>query len=180
MRSPGRRLVVDADVGRAAADPAKIERGAPIDPRALQISKALRQIKEARHTVVFAPTLTAEWDKHAPEPRAGRKWLGEMLTAGLVARHDADPEDPALARLVDERLPAPDQRVAQKDLHVVSLALVHGDRRVISLDGRAREKFARLKDGHPGLRQLHWSAPDTEAAALWLRDGAKDDPEFSL
>jgi hypothetical protein len=28
MRSPGRRLVVDADVGRAAADPAKIERGA--------------------------------------------------------------------------------------------------------------------------------------------------------
>ena len=182
MSLQGKRLVVDADVGRAAADPARAERGERVDARALQIRRCLDRVRDSGHTVVLCPTLRAEWDKHAPAGSAGRTWLATMLARGRVSLVPQSPADPSLDACIAGRLPPDDQPVARKDLHLVTLALqpAHADRRVLSLDARAREKFARLTDCHAGLAGLYWAAPDTEAAEKWLRDGAKDDPAFRV
>lgn len=180
MSLQGKRLVVDADVGRAAANPARIERGEQVDARARQIRRCLAEVQDGGHTVVLCPTLRAEWDKHAPAGSAGRAWLARMAERRLVLKVPQSPTDPSLDACIAERLPPDDQPVARKDLHLVTLALQHADRRVLSLDARAREKFARLRDDHAGLGGLYWAAPDTEAAEKWLRDGAKDDPAFRL
>ena len=82
MSLQGKRLVVDADVGRAAADPARAERGERVDARALQIRRCLDRVRDSGHTVVLCPTLRAEWDKHAPAGSAS------AATISAAARRD--------------------------------------------------------------------------------------------
>lgn len=180
MRGSGRRFVVDADVARAALDPDKVERGAAVAPVARAAHQALKALREANHTVVFSPALSAEWAKHAPEPRFARRWLTRMREARLVDMLPQEPEDPALQAVIDAELPAQDRPVAQKDLHLVVVALNHADRRLLSADGRAREKYARLTSAEPRLAGLHWVAPADAGVVAWLRERAPDAGERQL
>ncbi len=180
MKGAGRRFVVDADVGQAAAHPDSVERGRPASPEALRITKALNALHRARHSVVFCPSLTAEWKKHAAEPRFGRRWLSRMVEARLVI-HIADDPDPArLASAITEHLPVGDHAVARKDLHIVTLAVQHADRRLLSCDGRAREKFKRLCAHVPELQTLHWAAPHQAEVFDWIMNRAPEEPAHAL
>jgi hypothetical protein len=174
VRGSGRRFVVDADVARAALDPDKVERGAAVAPVALAAYRALNALHEAKHTVVFSPALTAEWARHAPEPRFARRWLIRMVEARLVDRLAVEPEDAALQAAVSAGLAGGDRAVAEKDLHLVTVALNQADQRLLSSDGRAREKYARLTAAEPRLAGLHWVAPADPEVVAWLRERAPD------
>lgn len=180
MKGSGRRFVVDADVARGALDPAKVERGAPADPRALEASRALIALRKAKHTVVFSPSLSAEWAKHAPDPRFARRWLAQMVEARRVDVLPQEPDDAELSEAVGRELPQGDREVAEKDIHVVILALNHADLRLLSNDGRAREKYARLVVAAPRLAPLHWVGPSEAGVAAWLTGHARDEPRFQL
>lgn len=79
MRGKGRRIVVDADVGRAAADVSRAERGEKLDPRSLRIADALSAFLDGRHLAVYSPSLLKEWRNHVNKGSAGHRWLVRML-----------------------------------------------------------------------------------------------------
>lgn len=60
MRGLGRRIVVDADIGRAAADLGRADSGEAVNARALAFSRCLDAMYEARHVAVFSPSLQLE------------------------------------------------------------------------------------------------------------------------
>lgn len=180
MKGAGRRFVVDADVARAAADPSQADRRRPLAPGAAHAGKSLKALRDARHTLVFCPALHAEWRRHAAAPRFAHRWLAQMLERRLIVQLNDDPDDAPLQAVVAATLPPGDRDVAQKDLHIVNLALHHADHRLLSLDKRAREKFSRLVEAQPALADLHWAVPDTEAVVGWLLARAPESAAHKL
>ena len=82
MRSPGRTLVVDADIACAAGPDPKTR---PWTGAAKAAHDVLYAIRESRgHRVAFDRTLLGEWREH--QGRTASAWFAAMLSAGRV--HD--------------------------------------------------------------------------------------------
>jgi hypothetical protein len=164
-------LVVDADIACAAGpDPKK----RPWSDVAKACHDVLNAIWTCRgYRVAFDRTLRAEWKDH--QGRTGRAWFVRMLSARrLEMVHDDTTQ--WVSDLI-QVLPARDRPTAMKDRHLVALAHDPGDKRLLSNDGRARDKFRQLPD--PRVSEIHWVASSTEAEK-WLIDGATDKPEWKL
>ena len=189
MKGSGRRLVVDADVGRGAADVARAERTGAVDPRARAFARCLDAVLQARHRLVMGPTLREEWRRHVTGNCAGGRWLARMIERGLVVLLDREPDadrvrDDARAHLPHEEIDA-----ALKDPHLVAAAVAEGDRRVLSGDDRARDRYTRVaaRASWPALHWVNpaWDVPGTGRAAAeevraWLLERAPDRPEWTL
>ncbi len=172
MKRPQRTLVVDADIARAAGP----------DPKERPWSDAAKDAHDVLHTlqrgqgyrVLFDAKLLQEWKKH--QGNTALAWFAAMLSArriSVVRSNDTGWID----ELVRSQLPTQDQAVALKDSHLVALAHSPGDRRLLSNDGKAREKFARL--AAPEVQMIHWVAASADARA-WLLDGAPERAAWQL
>ena len=62
----------------------------------------------------------------------------------------------------------------RKDLLLVEAALA-SDRRILSLDDKARRAFGRASGSLEALRRILWANPKTpaEGVDVWIRDGAR-------
>ena len=180
MKGTGRRIVVDADVGRAAANLRRAERGEPMDERALAFAQVLQAFYDARNVAVFSPALAKEWRKHARGGSAGHRWLLRLVERRLVIQLDTEPDGGELDDAIAEELSVGDQAVAKKDRHLVATALTAADKRLLSGDGKAREKYVRLVPQVPALGDLHWVDPGWDGVRTWLLERAPDHLAWTL
>ena len=178
MRGSGRLIVVDADVGTGAADPARASAGHPVDPRALNLSQCLDAVIAARHTAVFSPALRKEWLGHAG--RGALKWLGRMKDRGLLEWLSDEPDQTPFRAAIVQGLPEAERPAAEKDVHLVATAMIEADKRLLSCDGAARGKFCRVSLLHASMRGLHWVDPTWPDVRQWLLERAPDRDEWTL
>lgn len=172
MKSPLRKFVVDADIAQAAGPDPQLRPWPVIAKDAHDVLHAIREC--AQYVILFDPTLLSEWRIHAGN--TGTRWLADMASKGRIKRITSLNTE-WIEPLIQE-LPAHDRPTATKDQHLVVLACDHGDRRVLSCDEKAREKFARLAEARE-LEGLHWAKPHAELVS-WLKDGAEDSEAYTL
>lgn len=156
MKFNATSIVVDADVARAAG-----ETEHPVSSNARTV---LRAIQDAKLKIAHDHALKQEWDKHASS--FSRKWLASMVSHGKLLYVKATPA--ASAALIEAgSLGEKDRQIANKDQHIVDLALAT-DRFIASNDTTARTVFATLAQQTPLLNQVYWMVP-TEAAQAFAQ-----------
>lgn len=137
MEKTKRRIVVDADVGRGAADPAQVSAGHPVNSDAL--GQCFGALHEAQHTAVFSPALWSEWLDHAGH--GATRWLARMRDRGLLDEFKDQPNQTALLDAIVRGLLVVERPAADKDVHQVATAVTKADNRLISRDAKGRSQF---------------------------------------
>ena len=168
----GHRVVVDADVGRAAASADAAGRGASVSARALAMRATLHAFERSNLILVLSPTLRSEWREHVQKGTAGHRFLVSMAARRRVLRPPDDGDVAGVVRAAEATLPPKDAAVATKDAHVVAAAIAHGDRRIVSGDRAAREKFVRVAAAKPWLQSILWADAAEGSTATWLEEHA--------
>jgi len=134
---------------------------------------------EIGHRLVWTKEISREWRKHAS--RFSRTWRTTMIQKDLVV--DAgDPRDPDLETAIDEAAEFEGRRVEmQKDRHLIVAAL-RTERRIISLNEKDRERFARICDQVTQIQRIVWVNPRlaNEDCSEWLKRGASSDEHRRL
>jgi hypothetical protein len=156
-------LVIDASLTHAAGD-----RQAD---QSRQCTAFLQAVQACHHRLVVAEPWLEEWHHH--HTRFARAWLRAMYARRLVVEV-AVAADPALRRRIERA--AGHEKVADillKDLHLIEAALA-SDKRIASLDDRARSHFRQAANSVALLRDICWVNPcnPDEEAVEWLRAGA--------
>ncbi len=173
-RNP-RLLVVDTDVAvsASASDP-----GA--SPSLERCYLCLEAILTICHRAVLTPSALEEWDRH--ESVYMRTWITRMARKGKAPPVTAEADDRlrGLTEAVAKGEAEYDEMV--KDWHLVEAALCT-DMTVISCDGKARSRFARVAARYAKLGRMVWVDPasiEPEELTAWLESGAKARPEWRL
>jgi hypothetical protein len=167
----GRSIVVDASIAKASGERSVL---------ALACARLLQSFRHSQHTLVTSPRIRVEWTKHAS--RLATTWLVDMVSRGRfteVGDHEVKTDDDELAAAAEEHDAALD--AMRKDLLLVEAALA-SDKRVLSLDDRARRAFARASGSLQSFRRILWANPSSaaERVDVWLRDGARREPAREL
>lgn len=170
MKGPQTKLVVDADIARAAGPDPKQRPWSATAKNAHDVLAAIRETMS--YHLVFDSTLKAEWKKHSGD--TARRWFAQMLSQRRV-KIIASISD-WIDELVDQ-LASQDRAVANKDKHLVVLAHDHGDQRIFSNDNKAKEKFGRIPDAR--LDSIHWVQVSGEAVR-WIKDGTPMQSSWTL
>lgn len=169
-----RKVVVDASVARSCSTTQS--------PPAPECFTALGAIRESALLVSVSAELDAEWRRHAS--RYFWKWLGDMTSRRRVSID-------ALVRVQEiggrlRRLAGPAEAEAvEKDAHLAAAGVEHGGR-VLSLDGKMRDKLARIATADAQWHELglvHWADPsidDGDGLCAWLRSDAPDETTRQL
>ncbi|MCE2488870.1 MAG: hypothetical protein J4G17_02725 [Anaerolineae bacterium] len=170
--SPGSKsLVIDANIARAA--------GENIAGPSRPCSDFLEAVREHKHKVVFTPDVLSEWDEHGSRFTSG--WRGRMLrTNQIIFLPDA--KDHTLRNSVSNQANDDGSRTAMlKDVHLLEAALA-ADRRVASMDDRARSHFLAVSPQIDIIRGIMWVNPDTDSVYCldWLQRGAPIERERQL
>lgn len=164
-----RKVVVDASVARSCS--------ASQSPPAPECFVALGAIREGALLVSVSEELQAEWKRHAS--RYFVQWLRDMTSRRRVSVD-------ALARVAEiggrlRRLAgAAEAEAVEKDAHLAAAGVEHAGR-VLSLDGRMRDKLARIATADAPWHELglvHWADPsidDSGELCAWLRANAPDE-----
>ena len=165
----GRRLVIDADVARAAG------RAASHDPTSAACRGFLTCTRdETRHVTAMSDKLSREWTEHA-SPFAVR-WLAAMRSRGRLIDL-GDTHEPDLHSAITRHAATDAQRErVLKDLHLVETAR-RADRVVCSRDEVVRGDLRLLARRVTQLGRVIWvnpTHPDEEPLS-WLRAGARND-----
>jgi len=169
-----RTFVIDADIARSArAQPRNRDKWPDAARAALDVLHALRSKSE--YGAVFDGRLWREWDKHAGH--AARRWRADMDSRNRLLLLQGPVNTSWIEEQIRCQLPADVQPIARKDAHLVALAAPKDRRRILSNDGRAREKFARINDTR--INRIHWVKAGEESVR-WLRQGAEERPEWWL
>ncbi len=104
-----------------------------------------------------------------------------MIQKDLVV--DAgNPRDPDLEAAIDEAAEFEGRRMEmQKDRHLIVAAL-RTERRIISLNEKDRERFARICDQVTQIQRIVWVNPclTNENCSEWLKRGANSDEHRRL
>lgn len=169
-RRRGRRVVVDADVCRAAGE------SSMQGSRAYACAVVLRTVYSVCHRVVFSQRIKEEWDRN--RSRFAARWLREMLGRKKVD-WEIDEPDTGLRTQVS-KLEEPHRGRAMKDVHLVEAAQ-RTDCVVLSCDDKARAAFRRIAAAGT-LPRLMWANPEREPDSVvdWFQRGAPNDPAFRL
>jgi hypothetical protein len=159
-----RSIVVDASIAKASGERNEL---------ALACARLLDGFRRGDHSVVTSPRILEEWRKHAS--RLARGWLVDMVSRGRstdVGDREEAIDDDALAAAAAAHDAALD--AMRKDLLLVEAALA-SDRRILSLDDKARRAFGRASASLDALRRILWANPaiPAERVDVWLRDGAR-------
>lgn len=171
MTQKNRRiLVIDTNIVRAAS--------AGITPTASACNAILNETLTLCHKVVLTQALDAEWRRHLSH--VSTQWLRRMQSRrGKVVQLAGD-APATIARQLELAIgnagvSEHEQAALRKDAHLVIAALAT-DRRILSLDDRARGVFQRVVAAYPALAPIMWVNPNTDSTCIeWLRQGAPDD-----
>ncbi|MEP7124489.1 MAG: hypothetical protein ABJE95_26410 [Byssovorax sp.] len=159
-----RSIVVDASIAKASGERGEI---------AIACARVLATFRRSDHTVVTSRRLRAEWNRHAS--RLANTWLVDMVSRGRfveVDAHEGETDDDALAAAAAAHDAALD--AMRKDLLLIEAALA-ADKRILSLDEKARRAFGRASGSVMAFRQILWANPSRaeDLVDAWLRDGAR-------
>jgi hypothetical protein len=164
-----RRLVIDADVARAAGRPSSQ------DPTSMTCRSFLTCLHdETRHMAALSDELAREWDGHASH--YATRWRALMRSRGRLV--EVGPvHDPELRRALTQHAETDAQRTrVLKDAHLVETAR-RADRVVCSRDDRVRNDLRELARSVSQLARVVWVNPTRpdEEPIRWLRTGAAHD-----
>ena len=164
-KRPTKRLVIDADVLRAAGG----------EDATHPVSKHCRDflvaVLEICHRAALTAELAEEWRQH--ESRFARMWRARMRRKGKVCDIE-DVEDDALRDDIDRAAASWEHGSRMlKDAHLLEGALAT-DKAIVSRDGRARTFFAALTEAVARIRRVMWVDPVEQPQDVleWLRRGA--------
>jgi hypothetical protein len=166
FKADSRRLVIDASVARAAGQAGS--RSSPSAP----CREFLLDVLNICHRAVMSPKLRDEWRRNAS--RFARKWHKQMTARRKIINLGCEPDQEVEKLMHKHRCSDRERAALMKDLHLIEAALA-ADEIVISLDGKAREQFARAAKSILVLRAIAWIDPCDEFTLAWLRAGAKKD-----
>ena len=160
-----KRMVIDADVARAASPSNSTEAG--------QCFKFLVAFQKCHHKAVFSNELWGEWLEN--RSRYAWRWMREMRGRRLVVRIP-DPADTALRMRIHQIAESTAALEAMnKDVHLLEAALTT-DRIVASKEKEAHTHFAGVCDRIGEIRDIVWINPvvEEDACAGWLKQGAPE------
>lgn len=161
-----RRLVVDASVAGAAG-------GAEASHHT---SKNCRDFLMAMlkicHRLVMTPEIEEEWDKH--QSRVARGWRVQMKMRRKIDRPEGLARHNLSSRITKTSAKPASIRAMLKDVCLLEAALAT-EKRVVSLDEKARELFTEASEEIREIGALVWVNPDRdeESPLEWLKAGAR-------
>jgi hypothetical protein len=142
-------IVIDADVARSS--------GESENPVSRLSRQCLEQIKESSLVIAMCKELQVEWRRH--NSRYASLWHTHMVKSGrtktfLLTHPSLTWDDISHSEIHQEQKP-----IAQKDEHLVRLALSVNDCQLIaSNDEKSREIFAAIHSEHI-RKELAWFVP---------------------
>ena len=164
-KSPSRRLVIDASVAARAGDRRRLH------PEGKRSRDFLAQVLVICHRMVLTSQIGDEWREH--QQSFARKWRKWMYARKKVDCIDVE-HDETLRRRI-ERVGATDKEREEmlKDCLLIEAALAT-DRRVASLDEKARNMLGRASEHVAELKRIVWVNPNRpeEHPITWLEKGA--------
>lgn len=153
MKFSSTHVVVDADVARSA--------GLTEHPVSKSARDLLRGISQANLHVAFCPLLLAEWRQH--KSLLSARWLNSMIARKKF--HLLTPKLLAKTEIDNAGLSAPHQVIAEKDAHVVDIAVATGNF-ITSNDKIARGVFTDVAKKSAVFDNLIWAVPTESSDAL--------------
>lgn len=169
-----RKVVVDASVARSCSTSQS--------PPAPECFTALGAIRSGALRVSVSEELHAEWDRHAS--RFFWQWLRDMTSRRRVSADRLVRVQEISGRL-RRVIGSAEAEAVEKDAHLAAAGIEHGGR-VLSLDGRMRDKLARVATTDSQWHELglvHWADPsidDDDELCAWLQSDAPDEPPRQL
>jgi hypothetical protein len=162
-----RNLVIDASVARAAGGEGATH------PTSIITRNLLQSVLTICHKAVMTPTIRDEWNQH--QSNFARKWRRSMVARGkLVAVNVGERQD--IRERVETENVTPEQKNAMlKDCHLIEAA-ISTEKRIISLDDKARNLFVGLSEGIADMQDILWVNPvsDGEQVIAWLNGMANE------
>lgn len=153
MKFKSSHIVVDADVARAA--------GLSEHPVSKNSRNVLLGISDSGLHVAFCPILLSEWRTHRSLLSA--KWLASMVARKKF--HCEIPTTHTKAEIDNAALSETDQAIAEKDAHVVDIAIAKGNF-IASNDKTARSVFSAVANKTNILNELLWAVPTDSSESL--------------
>lgn len=172
MTGPSTHILVDANIARSAADPARH----PVSRSCYALASLLRQ-KDCRTGLAMTPALLEEWRTHAS--RTMTAWLVEMEQRGRVRRkRDRRVQD---LRVAVSHVSAVGVRDAlAKDIHISEAAILNGYP-VASRDDRQKGFLAELSRTYALAGRVQWMNPVSDLGwSEWVQSGCSDNEAFQI
>lgn len=166
LKKDSKRLVVDADVARAAGSTTAIH------PLAINCRDFLIQLRMQNHQLVLSKDLSEEWKGH--QSRFARRWRLSMDARKRVVRIKNSENNQLRNTITTLSSNCNEIEVMQKDIHLLEAAL-ETDKTVTSLDQTVRTLFAKASQQVNAIRMIIWVNPNRitdEQPILWLQNGA--------
>lgn len=170
-KSPTFCIVVDCSIAQAAGSVESEH------PRGIRCRDFLMSLRGRNHRIAWSSQIAEEWSEH--RSRFAMDWLLAMQRLGNVRRVQSQLQ---LAESIEEtELDQGVKAALIKDSHLVEAAL-ETDKRIASLDDRARNHFSNLCQTIQTIGDILWANPvnEDEEATKWLDDGAPDQPNRRL
>ena len=169
-----KRLVIDADVARAAGSEAATH------PRAEHCRDFLNAVLSLSHRMVMTEQINNEWKNH--QSRFARRWRVSMDARKKIDRIDPPENAELQAKVTTTTNNENEIKALQKDFHLLQAALAT-DQTVISLDETIRGLFKQASQQVGEIRDIIWVNPDRtaeEQPIAWLQNGAPPEPHRQL
>ncbi len=162
---PSRVIVVDCGVAYAAGPEEATH------PTSRHCRDFLLAMRSTAHRLGWTPAIAEEWHRH----RSGfaRKWLVSMFAHKLV-ENVSPKENSSLRAALTKSNPAKNACAAMlKDAHLLEAA-INSEKRIASLDDKARTLFAVAAKAYMPIQAVCWVNPDLEHDSVveWLKTGA--------
>lgn len=169
-----KRLVIDADVARAAGSETATH------PRAEHCRDFLNAVLSLSHRIVMTEQINNEWKNH--QSRFARRWRVSMDARKKIDRIDPSENTELQAKVTTTTNNENEIEALQKDFHLLQAALVT-DQTIISLDETVRQLFKQASQQVGEIRGIIWVNPDRTAEEQpidWLQNGAPPEPHRQL
>ncbi len=169
-----KRLVIDADVARAAGSETATH------PRAEHCRDFLNAVLSLSHRIVMTEQINNEWKNH--QSRFARRWRVSMDARKKIDRIDPPENAELQAKVTTTTNNENEIEALQKDFHLLQAALVT-DQTIISLDETVRQLFKQASQSVGEIRDIIWVNPDRTAEEQpigWLQNGAPPEPHRQL
>ena len=165
-RKFAKRLVIDASVAHAAGGPDAVH------PTSKACHDFLTAVSSISYQMVTTPEIAREWLIHMSE-FAG-EWFAQMQSRKKLVPIRPTARDKLLRAVEVSGQSQLNKKAMTKDLLLLDAALA-SDRRIASLDEKARWAFSLLAAGVARIRTVVWVNPacSDDKPVDWLRKGAR-------
>lgn len=138
--------IIDADIARSA--------GETNHPLSKNSRNFLKQIQRLKKKIIFNQKLKLEWDKHSS--LFTKRWLASMIARRLIDYSESPINFSNI--IVKSNISLKEKRIANKDLHLIELAL-NCDKAIASGDDEAKFIFVKITRNNFLLNNVVWINP---------------------